>query len=717
MPLGVLFLCAALPAIAARHGLWLEPSPQGAAEKALRETAQVASFDAPTARVEALVKLSDQNPGTATSGLARLLAGLLLLESNRPADAVPLLRHADIGRTAVIERARLALGRALDAKEPAAAADAYLAAADARADGPTLCPALFGAADALGRAAQHDRAAAVLQRALTACEKPRVLQALAKQQELKGDSRAAALALDQLDRDFPASAEAKESAPRLRALAAFVPATPPAERASRELKKGLLLFDAGRFADAAAVLRATSSARFSSGETDLVRARLGRAFLATGRVREAELSFASIRPGSAYTAEAAFHLAKLQVQRSRTPDAYEAFATKYPGSEWAEEALLALANHYQKDARDDEALPYYRRLLQGYPEGRYVERATWRVGWGDYRAGRFEDAAATMEKTVRQRSKANVTPGLLYWSGRARKELGQIERARSLFDETVRRYKHAYHGIRAREALAQLPSGPYLAPSEPEPAPPRGEIPEATELRVRQLFLIDRLDEAAEELRAGPGSPVAQATLAWIDSKRGRLRPAIIAMKRAYPEYIGEAGDALSEDVWRILYPLEFGDLLRAKAIQEGLDPALVAALVCQESTFDAGAVSSVGARGLMQIMPPTGRTLARSLGVAYNRSLLHRPETSLDFGTRYLRELMDQFGGRVERVLAGYNAGPHRVVAWTQARPDMPAEEFVESIPFTETRFYVMTILATQDHYRRLYALSADARLAAGTK
>lgn len=717
MLFAALFLGTALPAVAARHGLWLEPSPQGAAETALRDAASGSSFDAPSARVEALVKLADQNPGSATGGLARLLAGLLLLENNRPGDAVPLLRHPDVGRTAVLERARLALGRALDAKEPAAAADAYLAAAEARAEGPTLCPALFGAADTLGRTAQHDRAASLLQRAFAACDKARALQALAKQQDLKRDARAAALTLDQLDRDFPASVEAKESAPRLRALAAFLPATAPDERASRDLKKGLLLFDAGRFAEAAAVLRATSSARFSTGEADLVRARLGRAFLATGRVREAELSFASIRPGSAYEAEAAFHLAKLQVQRSRTPAAYEAIATRYPGSEWAEEALLALANHHQKDARDEEALPYYRRLLQGYPEGRYVERATWRVGWGDYRAGRFEDAALTMEKTVRQRPKANVTPGLLYWSGRARKELGQIERARALFDETLRRYKHAYHGLRAREALAQLPAGPYAAPSETEPAPPRGEIPEAAQLRIRQLFLIDRLDEAAEELRATPGSQVAQATLAWIDSKRGRLRPAIIAMKRAHPEYISEAGDALPEEAWRVLYPLEFGDMLRAKAIEEGLDPALVAALVCQESTFDAGAVSSAGARGLMQIMPPTGRTLARTLGVAYNRSLLHRPETSLDFGTRYLRELMDQFGGRVERVLAGYNAGPHRVVTWTQSRPDMPAEEFVESIPFTETRFYVMTILATQDHYRRLYALSADARQAGGTR
>ena len=83
---------------------------------------------------------------------------------------------------------------------------------------------------------------------------------------------------------------------------------------------------------------------------------------------------------------------------------------------------------------------------------------------------------------------------------------------------------------------------------------------------------------------------------------------------------------------------------------------------------------------------------------------MLHDPTTSLELGTRYLRQMLDRFGGRVERALAAYNAGPHRVDAWTRAGPDMPAEEFVESIPFTETRNYVMTILANREHYRRLY-------------
>jgi soluble lytic murein transglycosylase len=135
-----------------------------------------------------------------------------------------------------------------------------------------------------------------------------------------------------------------------------------------------------------------------------------------------------------------------------------------------------------------------------------------------------------------------------------------------------------------------------------------------------------------------------------------------------------------------------------------------VAALVWQESTFDAGAQSPAGARGLMQVMPGTGRQLARHLGRTFRLPDLYDADVSLQMGTRYLRQLMDRFGGRIERALAAYNAGPSRVVQWTAANPEMSAEEFVEAIPFRETKGYVMNILAHREHYRRLYGLAPTA-------
>ena len=81
---------------------------------------------------------------------------------------------------------------------------------------------------------------------------------------------------------------------------------------------------------------------------------------------------------------------------------------------------------------------------------------------------------------------------------------------------------------------------------------------------------------------------------------------------------------------------------------------------------------------------------------------MLHDPDRGLELGTRYLKRMIDGFGGRVDKALAAYNAGPNRVASWTRARPGQGAEEFIESIPFQETRSYVMTILANREHYRR---------------
>jgi len=237
---------------------------------------------------------------------------------------------------------------------------------------------------------------------------------------------------------------------------------------------------------------------------------------------------------------------------------------------------------------------------------------------------------------------------------------------------------------------------------------------------VRNLLLIERLEEAMDELAGAPPSPQVQATRSWIFWRQGQLRPAITAMKRAYPEYVTENGDQLPDEVWKILVPIRFQDLLTASATAAGVDPALAAAITEQESTFDPGAVSGAGAHGLMQLMPPTGRALARGVGIKRLQiPQLHDPVIGLKLGTLYLREMIDRFGGKVERAVAAYNAGPHRVAVWNLARPGMSAEEFVDSIPFSETRVYVMTVLAAQEQYRRIYALPATAppATASGTR
>jgi soluble lytic murein transglycosylase len=711
--LGILVVLAAAPettAITPPSAYWIEARPEGPEETALRDALATGGFGGPAAAVDALKQVSARYPGSTASGLAQLAAGLSLLEGPRAAEAVPFLTHPDIQRTLLPDHALLGLGQAQEAGDHMSeAARSYLAAAGEGVH--TNCTALLRAADALAKAGAPDQAVEALVRAFATCpdQEPRAIERLGEIQEERGVRKAAAEAYDRLDRDYPLSTQAHDAQPRLQALAAFLPATPAPERLERELRRALAFFEAGRYVEAVGSFRAAQALQPGGDDADLVRVRLGRALLALGRFREAEASLVAVGTKSPHAAEAAFHLAKLRVRRGQTVEAYEAVADRFPGTPWGEEALLSLANHYQKDAHDEEALPYYRRLLAEYPDGRYVERATWRTAWADYRAGRFEAAAQALERAARLRPPGSATPAFLYWAGRSRAAIGQMDRARQLLEETVQRYKYAYHGIRAGAWLAKLPAAsPSSSPTVMAAATPGpgGDLPEPAATRIRQLLLIDRFDDAEDELRALPFSPRAEGTIAWIEWKCGRLRPAIIAMKKACPEWVGEAGDHLPAEVWRILFPLGFEDTLKFKAAQEGLDPALMAALILQESTFDAQAISRAGAQGLMQLIPATGRKVARDLGVRFRTAALQNPRTSMDFGARYLRQMMDRYDGQSERVLAAYNAGPHRVDAWTASRPDMPAEEFVESIPFTETRYYVMTVLAGRERYRRLYGL-----------
>jgi soluble lytic murein transglycosylase len=148
---------------------------------------------------------------------------------------------------------------------------------------------------------------------------------------------------------------------------------------------------------------------------------------------------------------------------------------------------------------------------------------------------------------------------------------------------------------------------------------------------------------------------------------------------------------------------------LKKYAQENDLDPYLVASLIRQESEFNPGAVSRADALGLMQLLPKTGRKVARELHVGrFSTDQLLAPDFNLQLGTRYFREMVDQFGGRLEYALAAYNAGSDRVQDWMAngVAPNVvqSPEEFVESIPFTETREYVQAILRNAAIYKRLY-------------
>src|SRR5205823_12368429 len=157
-----------------------------------------------------------------------------------------------------------------------------------------------------------------------------------------------------------------------------------------------------------------------------------------------------------------------------------------------------------------------------------------------------------------------------------------------------------------------------------------------------------------------------------------------------------------------VLFPVNYWTQIRRYSTERHLDPYLIAALIAQESTFEAEVRSAANAYGLMQIVPATGRHYARTLRLPrFSIRMLTTAETNLKMGTAYFADLVKQFGG-THFALASYNAGENRVARWISERPGIDREEFIDDIPFPETQNYVKKILGTAEDYRRLYASEA---------
>ncbi len=176
-------------------------------------------------------------------------------------------------------------------------------------------------------------------------------------------------------------------------------------------------------------------------------------------------------------------------------------------------------------------------------------------------------------------------------------------------------------------------------------------------------------------------------------------------IKRYASNYLYMPIESAPLEFWRFAFPLPYRDELERFAKQNGLDPFLVAALIRQESEFNPKAVSRANARGLTQILPVTGRELSRKLKVkTFATASLFVPAVNLQLGTFYLKTIVDNLGGRWEAALAAYNAGPTRAKAWSSWGEFREPAEFIETVPFSETRNYIQTVLRNADTYRRIY-------------
>jgi soluble lytic murein transglycosylase len=402
-------------------------------------------------------------------------------------------------------------------------------------------------------------------------------------------------------------------------------------------------------------------------------------------------------------------------KESEMLSAIEQLIQKYPSGKWAEEGLMSAGNYYWVDLNRPKAAGYYQRVLDNFPSGKYAFNCEWRVAWVAY-LNRQPDAGDKLTAFLRRYPVSANSSNALYWLGRNAERNGNTAQARSFFRMDVERFPETYFGQHAAIRLETLGRGdedpPEFLAMIPPPPPLRPfDEPIATSVLERwaraQALRTIAFDAAAElELRSAyfaSGSPRLLFEAAQAAFDQGHFAAGMAYGRLIVPNFDARKFSDVPLIVWRTLYPLPYEAALRREAAKNGFDPMLAAGLIRQESTFQADAVSPKDAVGLMQVLPKTGKLLARQLKVRYTKNKLFEPDFNLQVGMVYVSGLL-RWSGAPEYALAAFNAGEDRIALWRAERNYEEIPELVESIPFTETRDYVQIVLRNAEVYRMIY-------------
>lgn len=571
--------------------------------------------------------------------------------------------------------------------------------------------------------------------------------------EERGDADAAAGAYETAVREFPRSPHAHEALKRGRDISrAF----------TDRYSQGLVLYNRRLYSDAAEFFSWYLRHDDKLAHSHEAGYFLGRSHQRLGNFRTAASAYEEAvewGPDAEYFDLAWSKLAychRALGHRDRSLATYDRYVELYPDREAASELLWEKGRFLEERKMLDEAIGSYGDLVRLRPRSPRAEDAMFRSGLCLYKLGRHE-AAESLFASAGLTAEGEGAARALLWAGKCREAQRGFGDAADRYAEAVLAAPDTYYGIRAGVRLRErgLPTPVRLPSSAGGPGVMRGVQPhgDAGEGNRHSVWSSDALEFAswlAEWYDRVYLPPVRASLWRQICSRTEFIRADTFLALRMREEALRELElleDAVSSDpraldlmidycerkglhkrgirlaerilgmspatgisevpayLVRKICPTHFRDIVETECGRRGLDPYVEYSLIRQESLFEPGAVSWVGARGLSQIMPATGRWIADRLDRrGYARSQLFDPATNVCFGTEYLAVQLEEFDGDLFRALAAYNGGPDGAARWWDYGGGIDSDVFVEDIGYAQTSDYVRRVYMYSEYYRALY-------------
>jgi len=349
--------------------------------------------------------------------------------------------------------------------------------------------------------------------------------------------------------------------------------------------------------------------------------------------------------------------------------------------------LVAVAGDKWRDGDLDGALESYNQVLSRYPSE--SEDALWGMGWAYYVSGQHEKSARSFSKLYADYG----NPKYLYWQARSIEEAGGD--ANDLYRGLADTDNNFYAVLAALRSKKDTGHGRTVLSSSED-----GDIPADSRRRFERVDALVSLGmkrEAAREILIVMQDMETRSELLYAIStleKLGEYRSAMRFITRL----------PYTEKLHRFWYPLAFREDVEAICSKHDMDSLVVLSVMREESRFDADARSAAGAWGLMQIMPKTAYRLDKELKLGIrNKSQLNDVRTNISLGAYYLKSLLAEFRS-LPHALAAYNAGETAVRQWMHRRDYKSVDEFIEEIPYGETRNYVKKVITSYAQYKKYF-------------